>query len=354
MECHPVLRLKPEPCEEFSEAQVHRLIMESPEGFCDLLDRFYAEWNRNRDMVTLPPKQVFSTEGLKGDFRVMPCVFNFEGKLVKAVKVIGTNEEERIVPDKICVGRAMLLHPTDNFAQALFEVCALSSFRTAAISVLAAKRCATGLLRAGIIGTGRIGFYTALFLKNWLRIGELSYFDLDPARAREFKFAIEPFMCGMDARECGSVEEVSAESNALFLCTNSAVPVLSKKNARNLPFVSSVGADADNLSELDEDMAPDRQIVVDSIQSMALGDMKRWEEKGIISREEVLEMRSVATPGYKPAKKVLFISTGVAVQDALACQFLFERRKREKTPLKMVLPSKMALTNIKKGDGILG
>jgi len=346
MNVHTILRLNSEPCIQFSEAQVHQLIMERPREFCELLERLYKAWNRNNDMVTLPYKQVFSTHGTKGDFRVMPCVLNFEGKFIKAVKVIGTNEEERIVPDKICVGRAMLLHPTDNFVQALFEVCSLSCFRTAAISVLAFKHSSPGLLRPGIIGAGRIGFYTALFLKEWLGIREIAYFDLNPRRGEDFKFGVS-LIGRVQALAFGSVEEISAASDALFLCTNSPIPVISKKMAGHIPFVSSVGADADNLSELAEDMAEGRRILVDSIQSLSMGDLKRWEEKGLIRRDSVMEMRSIMGPEYRPDTKTLFISTGVAVQDALACQFLFDQ-----SSLKAVLPPGKKLSA--RGDGVYG
>jgi ornithine cyclodeaminase/alanine dehydrogenase-like protein (mu-crystallin family) len=325
------LRLGPEPCLSMGEAEVHEIIMESPQEFCALLERFYAYWDKNREMVDLPAKQIFSTPGLAGDFRVMPCAIHFEGKIIKAVKVIGTNEEERVVPDKICVGKAMLLHPTDNFAQALFDVCALSSFRTAAVSVLAFKHCLlmreTAIPGIGLAGTGRIGFYTALFLNKWLGVKEISCFDPNPLRLGDFESAVYSCMPEVAIKRKERAGDLIYDSDSIFLCTNSSSPVLSEKSAGHLSFISSVGADADNLSEIDEDMAGKREIVVDSVQSMALGDLKRWEDKGLIKREQVLELPGFVSGAYSSSRKILFVSTGIAVQDALASQFLFDKTR---------------------------
>lgn len=166
-----LLRLKNEPYVAYTESQIHQTIMEFAEDFCDLLERFYFHWKDRRGSVLLPTKQIYTTKDLKGDFRIMPCAYHFEEKIVKVVKVVGTNEEEQVVKDKICVGKALLLHPSDNYVQAIFDVCSLSSFRTAAIATLAFKYLTeTRNQMVGLIGAGRIGFYTALFLHRWLGI----------------------------------------------------------------------------------------------------------------------------------------------------------------------------------------
>src|SRR5258706_11752363 len=135
LQIQKILRLKEEPCLYFDEAQIHQAFMEKTPAFMGLLERFYATWHRNKVFTLMPHKQVFATEGLEGDFRVMPCnIQGFEGRLIKAVKVIGTDIEQKVIRDKISVGKALLLHPQDNFVQAVFDVGALTSFRTAAIS----------------------------------------------------------------------------------------------------------------------------------------------------------------------------------------------------------------------------
>lgn len=167
-----ILRLPLEPCIYYPEMTVHREIMSGLCGFMDALERFYRGWARGEAAVTQPPKQVYWRPDVRGDWRVMPCAVErgwpgSEGATsgIDAVKIIGTNEEERVVRDKISVGKALLLHPTDHHVEAIFDVAALSSFRTAAISVLAYKygghrhdESPGSLGRAGLATTQRRSF----------------------------------------------------------------------------------------------------------------------------------------------------------------------------------------------------
>lgn len=135
-----LLRLHDEPCQYISEMQAHAVLMRHSGEFFERLEALYRDWGAGALTVDLPVKQVFNRAGVAGDFRVMPCTI--DALALNAVKVIGTNEEQRHIRDKICVGKAMLIDPDDHHVFALFDVCALSSFRTAAIACLAYR--ATG------------------------------------------------------------------------------------------------------------------------------------------------------------------------------------------------------------------
>ena len=269
-----LLRLSEEPTEYFNEIEINECLLENTNLFMDLLENFYIEWCTNSDLVLMPIKQLFSTEGIKGDFRVMPCVINeFNGHIIKAVKIIGTNEEEKVIKDKISVGKSLLLHPTDNFPIAIFDVCALSSFRTAAISILAYKyfieltksniSSNKEKVKIGIIGAGRIAFYTAIILHQWLGINEVEVFEINKKHTSSF-LSSTSLCCDKLKVTCKSIDQLNSNHNAVFLCTNSGTPILSSLNAKNIAFISSVGADADNLSELHSSILEGREIYTDS------------------------------------------------------------------------------------------
>jgi ornithine cyclodeaminase/alanine dehydrogenase-like protein (mu-crystallin family) len=285
---------------------------------------FYVAWAGAEDIVSFPEKQVFTEPGLRGDWRSMPCTIrNYRGLVTTAIKVIGTNEEERVVRDKIEVGKALLLHPTDNYVQAIFDVCAFSAFRTAAISVLACKHCgARAGEPAGIVGAGRVGFYTAVILAEWLGARTLLVNETDGGRCAQFQAALAA-RAGLEIRAV-ALDELARASHAIFLCTTSAAPLLDARRAGAAAFISSVGADADNLSELEPDILAGRILVSDSRQNIAFGDMRRWAAAGLLDRESIRELRTVVGRDWRPPQPVVFISTGVAVQDALVCQFLFD------------------------------
>jgi ornithine cyclodeaminase/alanine dehydrogenase-like protein (mu-crystallin family) len=329
-----ILRLPLEPCVHYPEMTVHREIMNGLCAFMDALEGFYLAWSREDVAVTQPRKEMFSRPDAGGDWRVMPCAveggwpfFGGAGSATDAVKIIGTNEEQRVVRDKISVGKALLLHPTDHHVEAIFDVAALSSFRTAAISVLAYKYGGyRGDALPGIIGAGRIGYYTAALLRQWMRLPRLLIHDADETRSRTFVEAVGDRFGG-DPQSV-NLAELCRDGAALFLATTSSQPVIDGRLGRNARFISSVGADADNLSELAPDVLDGRLLVSESAQNIALGDLRRWHAAGLIGPEHIRTLAAVigdAVAGAPVAMPVVFVSTGTAVQDALVCRFLHDR-----------------------------
>jgi ornithine cyclodeaminase/alanine dehydrogenase-like protein (mu-crystallin family) len=329
-----LLRLPNEPCVHYPEQTVHAALMDSLCPFMDALERFYRAWSEDESAVRQPPKHVFQRTGVRGDWRVMPCAIDRVWPAadgadagIDAVKVIGTNEEERVVADKISVGKALLLHPTDHFVEAIFDVAALSSFRTAAISVLAYKYC--GHRRdhsAGIVGAGRVGFYTAVILREWLGIEHLVVHDLDERRGEDFLAALAGWYGGRV--RIAILDSVRRDSQALFLATTSQQPLIDGRLDHHMPFIASVGADADNLSELNADVLDGRMLLSESQQNIAFGDLKRWHEAGLIRPADLImlpHLLAAAARGTPVTTPAVFISTGAAVQDALVCRFLHDR-----------------------------
>ena len=329
-----VLRLAVEPCVHYPEQIIHQALMNRVNEFMNVLEQFYFDWAGDHAAITQPPKQVFTRTGTRGDWRAMPCTIApdrpLTGKAVgsiDAVKIIGTNEEECVVADKISVGKALLLHPTDHFVEAIFDVAALSSFRTAAISVLAFKYCGYRPDHvAGIIGAGRVGFYTAVILREWLNIERLLVCDVNDIRGRDFLDVMTAWY-GTKVRVTAT-PDVRRESQALFLATTSRLPLIDGRLERHVPFIASVGADADNLSELAPEVLEGRMLVSESRDNLAFGDLRRWHDSGLIRSEDLILLPTLMANAARSAgvpAPVVFISTGTAVQDALVCRFLHDR-----------------------------
>lgn len=329
-----ILRLATEPCVYYPEMTVHRELMKGLCAFMDALEGFYLAWAREDATVHQPPKQVFSRADVRGDWRVMPCAVergrSFSGgfeSAIDAVKIIGTNEEERVVSDKISVGKALLLHPSDHHVEAIFDVAALSSFRTAAISVLAYKYGGhRGDDSVGIIGAGRIGYYTAAILRQWLGLSRLLVHDVAEARGRTFAEIVGDLFGG--TVRSVALSDLCRDTPALFLATTSSHPVVDGGLGRDARFISSVGADADNLSELAPDVLDDRLLVSESKQNIAMGDLRRWHVAGLIEPQHIRTLDNIigdAVAGSRVEKAVVFVSTGTAIQDALVCRFLHDR-----------------------------
>ncbi len=322
-----LLRLQDEPCKHFTEKQIHAALMKHTKLYMNQLERLYLLYKSKKSIVDYPRKNVFTTPGLKGDFRVMPCVIGgFDRSPIKAVKVIGTNEEQRTVKDKISVGKALLLHPKDNYVEGIFDVCAFSSFRTAAISVLALKHLTFEKnMSVGLIGAGRIGYYTANLLYDWLGIKNFYVTDINKNRMKLFKQAFRNKKgCHIQTM---NFNETCRSAQALFLATDSRKALVNAHNTQTVQFISSVGADAENLSELHKNTIKGSRLVTDSLDNIYFGDMNRWRKAGALKKNIVEELRPLIGKKKKNNKKIIFISTGTAVQDAFSCRFLFKHIK---------------------------
>lgn len=316
-----LLRLGDEEWVYINELQAHGILMDSSTAFMAQLSDFYDTWPHH-DEIQLPTKQVFENPALAGDFRVMPCVI--KPMKLKLVKIIGTNEEQRTIKDKICVGKAMLIDHYDNHVYAVFDVCALSSFRTAAIACLALQRSGLSPQAVGLVGCGRIGFYTAHILHRRYGLEFLSVCDPDPVNYGRFTELCSHYVPGLRI-QYKTQDNLCRDSDALFLATTSENSLCDSSNSRHISFISSVGADANNLSEIDMSLIKTHRLVTDSLQSIALGDMHRWHSAGKIYLEMVTELKDFTTATHPQDKKILFISTGVAVQDALVCKFIYDK-----------------------------
>ncbi len=323
-----LLRLQDEPCISVSDIEAHDILMTNSTEFMDELKVLYKEWGNGEKWVTIPEKKIINTPSLAGDFRVMPCITDFSGG-IKAVKVIGTNEENRTIKDKISVGKMLLIDWYDNYTYAILDACVLSSFRTAAISLLSfslvydKKEDSVGLL-----GLGRVGFYTAILLHRWLGVSHINCYDNNPEIGEKFEKLVSYYAPDLTLNMLEK-EPLIKDSTSLFLATDSEIALLDAKNSSHLKFISSVGADADNLSELDESIIQDCQIITDSIQSMLLGDMKIWSDKKLLLKEDVVELKDIINSKERLKENILFISTGVALQDAVIGRFIVDKQTKE-------------------------
>lgn len=317
-----LLRLEQEEYKYFEELEIHKTLIENPLELLNYFKRFYLNYSKNLNVVNLPKKQIFESKNIKGDFRVMPCVIN---ENIKSVKIIGSNEEQKTIKDKICVGKSFLIDKYDNHIYAMFDVCVLSSFRTAAISILAFDVLNTNNVNnIGIVGVGRIGFYTAYILYKYKDIRKFYCVEINETIKNNFDDLKSIYM--PDAIiEYIDLNQLNKKCNSVFLTTNSKKAILNKNNSFNINFISSIGADANNLSELNEDLIFDRMLITDSKQSMLLGDMKKWKDKKIIDEDMVFELVDFFHKKNTDNCKKLFISTGVALQDALISSFIYDK-----------------------------
>ncbi|MFZ3499167.1 hypothetical protein ACODT5_39160 [Streptomyces sp. 5.8] len=323
-----LLRLHDEPCLHLDETLVHRILV-------DHIDELTARTEKiltgvtDADAASRPEsfggKDLFYFDGVPGDLRVMP----YSDGQQMTVKVIGTNEARTEVPDKISVGKCLLIHPQDHYVMGVLDVAALSSLRTAIGILLGRQAAFTGEApapRLGIVGAGRVGFYTALAFQRAGLIDSCAVFDPAPGAVERMRELCR-LESGPAVVPCSSLAELLSRCDTVVLATDARRPVLGRADidTYGLRFVASVGADADNLRELDDDVptAP-VSFLVGSPLCFCLGDLKRWQQRDLLRPDGVTYLHQALGSPRASAGATCYISTGFPMLDHAAATLAYE------------------------------
>lgn len=321
-ELKPNLRPAREPVRCVNDDLVHALLLDNTPAFLEHLEQGLRDIATGRAELQLPPKTVFEDGPGKGDFRLMPCILRRDGRVVKSVKLVGTNLAQQDVPDQVTVGKAMLLHAEENYVTHLFDASTLSSIRTGACVALALRLLAPRRRRVGIVGAGRVGFYSAVFIRAIGGVEAMRITDIVPARANALARLLSGLHPDIDCATGRHFPDDNAD--VVVLATTSSIP-LCRPPAGDAALVVSVGADTDYQRELDPAWADAADIVVDTLDSARFGDLRAWLENGRIRREDLRDLFDVLRRPPETGRPILFVSTGSALFDNLTLDYLAQR-----------------------------
>ena len=316
-----VLRVHDEPYRYYNDWEVHDLLTRKPIEYLDHLLEILDSLAREESAIELPHKLVFEDEGAMSDFRVMPCVLRHPERVCKTVKLVGTNTSQRQVPDQITVGKAFALDPEENYINAGFAGCLLSSARTGACAATAARLLSKNAERVAIVGAGRVGYYAAFYIAALGNTSEFIFHDRREERAQEAARALQracPAIIGT------TVTEKEPEADVVVLATDSLVPVYGKHRP-TARLIISLGADTHWQHELSPRVLENAAICVDTLDSFGYGDLRLWHKEGRISREQVTDLIGLLRERPEPAGQTVFISTGSALFDNLTIDYLLDR-----------------------------
>jgi len=320
-----VLRTTPEPCIRIDDASVHRLLTDAPESYFRHLHERLRDIAAGRIAVEMPPKQVFADPGETSDFRVMPCVTRAGSRVTKTLKVVGTNTAQRVVPDQITVGKALVIDPIENYVTHVIDACLLSSARTGLCAALAIKLMATATRRLNIIGSGRVGYYVGFYAASLCGVREIVFADCVADRAMTAAAALAARIPGL---QCTAMPaDRLPEADILALATTSTTPVCSP-SGNNAGLVISLGADIDHQSELDPAWAGAADIVVDTLDTIRFGDLKAWIAAGLLDAATIYDFNALLSghaPQASTGRRRLFVSTGSALFDNLTLEYLLQQ-----------------------------
>jgi ornithine cyclodeaminase/alanine dehydrogenase-like protein (mu-crystallin family) len=295
---------------------MHVALTNDPAGFIRFMTSGVRAVSDGSAQIEMPPKQIFADDDIEGDFRIMPCVLRWGARHWKTVKVVGTNNTQRVVPDKITVGKALVLHPEENFVTHIIDACILSSARTGACAVIGADALDAKRERVAVLGSGRVGFYSALYLCALGGVSKLDFHDAVASRAENARQALTALYPHIQIGVC------SAEPDAdLVIVATTSTRAFLHPDKTSAATVISLGADTDEQRELDSAWRQEADLFVESTDSLRYGDLKHWG----VAPSEVTDLSRIFSLGiHKQHNRSVFISTGSALFDNLAIGYLLE------------------------------
>jgi ornithine cyclodeaminase/alanine dehydrogenase-like protein (mu-crystallin family) len=315
--------IHPEPYEYVTDTKVHAALTANPAEYLSFLERMLKSIAEGRTSIEHPSKLIFNDDHGKGDFRVMPCVVRGEGEAIKTVKIVGTNRAGTTVPAQATVGKAFRLHPQDNYITHIYEACLLSSARTGACAAIALKHLAPSRRKITIVGAGRVAYYTALYTSVLGGVEEITFRARREERAQAIVEWASRLLKGISCRI--GVQDDLRRTDVVVFATTSTVP-LCRPSDVEAGLVVSLGADAEELHELDSSWASRADVYVDVLDSIHIGDLCAWIAAGKISSAEVIPLLRLLREGPKdPGRTRVFISTGSAMFDNLTIAYLLHQ-----------------------------
>lgn len=316
-----ILKTSSEPYLSVSDQQVHQTLTADPLDYLSFCERRIQALAYKKDSISLPPKQLLEDTCRNGDFRSMPCITEHKGITTKTVKIVGTNLEQQKIPGQITVGKAFALHPIENYITHIFDACLLSSARTGVCAVLGQKLLYPELKNLCLVGSGRVGYYTAIYMLAANSIDKLTLVDSNIDAAIILK------------RELGNrypdiniviKDTIPKECDVISIATDSSKPLIFPDQT-DAKLIISVGADTDSQSELSAHWST-YDLFVDTLDSAYFGDLRKWIREKRIDKNELTDLFTLISQESLPSRDStkVYISTGSALFDNLTIAYLLE------------------------------
>jgi ornithine cyclodeaminase/alanine dehydrogenase len=153
-------------------------------------------------------------------------------------------------------------------------------------------------------------------------VNERAAIDLRNEISPELKIDIEPI------RDSASAIQ---ESDICITCTTANEFFVHKEDVRPGTFIAAVGADDVHKQEIDPALMASAKVVADSLeQSCAIGEVHHAIADGLMRKEDLYAELCEIVSGKKIGRVdhdeiIVFDSTGVAIEDAVAAAAVYER-----------------------------
>ena len=228
-------------------------------------------------------------------------------------------------------GMIVVFDAENGVPLAILDSIDITMKRTAAASAVAAKYLARKESSvATICGCGQQGRTQLRAVLLVLPLTKVYAFDVNERAAIDFRNELSPEL-KVDIEFVRDSASAIQKSDVCITCTTANESFVHKQDVRPGTFIAAVGADDVHKQEIDSALIASAKVVADSLeQSCSIGDVHHAIAKGLMRKEDVYAELCEIVAGQKTGRVaddeiIVFDSTGVAVEDAVAATAVYER-----------------------------
>jgi alanine dehydrogenase len=283
----------------------------------------------------VPAPGILAVKTAHGGLHVKAALLPGERNYI--VAKLNTNfPQNRAAYDLPTIQGLIILYDGDNGRPlAVLDSIDITIKRTAAASAVAARYLARpGSSVATLCGCGQQAATQLRALRAVLPLRKIYTFDLDHAAAQNFATRLS------DELEIEPIRDLAPalkKSDVCITCTTANKFFVRKEEIVPGTFIAAVGADDTHKQEIDPALMASAKVVADSLdQCCTIGDTHHAIVQGLMREEDVYAELSEIVAGRKPGRTsddeiIVFDSTGVAIEDAVAAVAVYEKACAHKT-----------------------
>ena len=219
---------------------------------------------------------------------------------------------------------------------ALLDSIDITIKRTAAATAVAAKNLARKNSQiVTICGCGEQGRAQLRALLFVLPLTKVYAFDVDQNVSARFASNLSDEL-KIDIEAVHALPGAIRKSDLVVTCTTAREFFVHKADVARGAFIAAVGADDSHKQEIDPALMASAKVVADSLeQCCSIGDTHHAIAKHLMSKDDVYAELSEIVAGKKPgrthdAEIIVFDSTGIAIEDAVAAAVVYEKARAGK------------------------
>jgi alanine dehydrogenase len=283
--------------------------------------------------VQMPAKIYLYYSKHHGDLRAMPSFLeDLDISAVKIVNVHPKNPSKYGLPTVMAV--IILVDPSTGAPIAIMGGTAITDMRTGAAGCVAAKYLARKDFKVvGLVGAGaqaRTQLMALLEVNN--KIEEVRVWSRTEDTKKKFVTEMQQAYGNfVQVIPAASVRKAVEEADIVATTTPSRKPLVTNDMVSAGMHINCFGADAVGKEELDPNILKRAKVVVDDwAQASHSGEINVPLSHGLIAKENIWAEIGEIVVGSKPGRQrddeiTVFVSTGLAVQDAVTAKIAYSK-----------------------------